>query len=294
MGRVHPAVAFLWLSPAVALIIGVVLFPAVMLVRASRSEYSITGLYQGSAGWDNYAKVLSYPDLPVVLRNTVVWVVAVVALTILISLALAQLLVKDFPGRRYVRWAVIVPWAASLVITSQLFVLLYDYNYGLINHVLTGLHVIDTPISFLGDDRFTMASMVVVGVFVSLPFTTFVFIAGLSAIPAEVVEAAEVDGASPWQRWRMIILPLLRPALLIATVLNTIYVFNSFPIIYTLNDRNPGFGHDTLITFMYKLAFKSQEKDVGMSAATGVLNVLVILVVVMVYLKIVDWREETR
>ncbi|QKE85884.1 sugar ABC transporter permease [Arthrobacter sp. NEB 688] len=265
-----------------------------MLFRASRSEYSITGLYKGAAGWDNYAKVLSYPDLPVVLKNTVVWVVAVVAITIVLALALAQLLVKDFPGRRFVRWAVIVPWAASLVITSQLFVLLYDSNYGLINHVLTGLHVIDEPISFLGDDRFTMASMIVVGVFVSLPFTIFVFIAGLAAIPDDVMEAAEVDGASPWQRWRQITFPLLRPAMLIATVLNTIYVFNSFPIIYTLNDRNPGFSHDTLITFMYKLAFKSQEKDVGMSAATGVLNVAIILLVVLVYLKVVNWREETR
>ena len=294
VGRVSTPMALLWLAPAIALIVGVVLFPAIMLFRASRSEYSITGLYRGSAGWDNYAKVLSYPDLPVVLRNTVVWVVAVVAITIVLSLAIAQLLVKDFPGRRVVRWAVIVPWAASLVITSQLFVLLYDYNYGLVNHVLQGLHLIDTPISFLGDDRFTMASMIVVGVFVSLPFTIFVFIAGLNAIPDDVMEAAEVDGASPWQRWRQITLPLLRPALLIATVLNTIYVFNSFPIIYTLNDRNPGFGNDTLITFMYKLAFKSQEKNVGMSAATGILNVLVILVVVMVYLKVVNWREETK
>ncbi|MGG5260131.1 carbohydrate ABC transporter permease [Phycicoccus avicenniae] len=293
VGRVSAPVALLWLAPAIALIIGVVLFPAIMLFRASRSEYSITGLYKGSAGWDNYAKVLSYPDLPVVLKNTVVWVVVVVALTIVISLALAQLLVKDFPGRRFVRWAVIVPWAASLVITSQLFVLLYDDNYGLFNHVLMTLGIVDTPISFLGDDRFTMASMIVVGVFVSLPFTIFVFIAGLNAIPDDVMEAAEVDGASPWQRWRQITFPLLRPAMLIATVLNTIYVFNSFPIIYTLNDRNPGFTHDTLITFMYKLAFKSQEKDVGMSAATGIVNVLIILLVVLVYLKIVNWREET-
>ncbi len=115
--------------------------------------------------------------------------------------------------------------------------------------------------------------MVVVGVFVSLPFTIFVFIAGLGAIPDDVMEAATVDGASPWQRYWNITLPLMRPALMIATVLNVIYVFNSFPIIYTLNDRNPGYLHDTTITFMYKLAFKSQEKDVGMSAAAGIFNV---------------------
>jgi multiple sugar transport system permease protein len=78
----------------------------------------------------------------------------------------------------------------------------------------------------------------------------------------------------------------LRPAILVATVLNLIYVFNSFPIVYTLNERNPGFVHDTSITFAYKLAFKSAEKDVGMSAATGVFNVVLILVVVLFYLRV--------
>ena len=107
-------------------------------------------------------------------------------------------------------------------------------------------------------------------------------------------EAAVVDGASPWQRWRQVTLPLLRPALLVATVLNVIYVFNSFPIVYTLNDRNPGYLHDTTITFMYKLAFKSQEKDVGMSAAAGIFNVILILVVIAIYMKVVSWKEETR
>lgn len=293
MGSVHPLVALLWLAPALLLILGVVLYPAIKLFDASRSEFSITGLRRGDAGWENYAKVLDHPSLGTVLVNTLIWVVAVVAVTIVLGLALAQFLVKQFPGRRYVRWAVIVPWAASLIITSQLFVLLYDYNYGIINHLLLGAGVIDAPIDFLGDDSWTMFSMVVVGVFVSLPFTIFVFIAGLNAIPDDVLEAATVDGARPRQRYRSIVLPLLRPALMIATVLNVIYVFNSFPIIYTLNDRNPGYLHDTTITFMYKLAFKSQEKDVGMSAAAGIFNVLLILAVVLIYLKIINWREET-
>ena len=123
---------------------------------------------------------------------------------------------------------------------------------------------------------------------------TYTFIAGLNAIPGDVFEAARIDGASAWQTWRRITLPLMRPALMIASVLNIIYVFNSFPIVYTLNDRNPGFGHDTAITFMYKLAFKSQEKDVGMSAAAGVFNLVLILLVVVVYLKLIDWRKATE
>ena len=106
-------------------------------------------------------------------------------------------------------------------------------------------------------------------------------------------EAARIDGASAWRTYRAVTLPLLQPALLVAAVLNLIYVFNSFPIVWTLNDRNPGFGHDTMITFMYKIAFKSALRDVGLAAALGVVNVLVILAAVLVYLR-VAWRQEAE
>ena len=135
-GRIGPGEALLWLGPALALIIGVVFFPAVMLVDASLARFSITGLRTGAAGLDNYVAVLTHPMLPTVLTNTVLWVVLVVAITIVTSLAIAQFASKQFLGRRVLRTALILPWAASLVITSQVFVLLYDYNYGLLNPLL--------------------------------------------------------------------------------------------------------------------------------------------------------------
>ena len=292
-GRAGLGTAALWLGPALLLIAAVVFYPAVELVKASTSEYSITGLRKGPAGADNYRRVLEHPDLVTVLVNTVIWVAAVLALSIVLSLALAQLMSKEFFGRRLLRWAVIVPWAASLVITARLFMLLLDYNYGIVNQLLVGSGLLDSPVDFLGDDRLAMPSMIAVGTFVTLPFTAYVLLAGLKSIPDDVYEAARVDGASSWQAYTRITLPLLRPALLVATVLNIIYVFNSFPIVYTLNDRNPGFAHDTTITFMYKLAFKSAEKSVGMSAAAGIFNVLLILVVVLAYLRVSNWKEAT-
>ena len=153
------------------------------------------------------------------------------------------------------------------------------------------LRVIAEPIDWLGNDATVMAAMIAVGVFVSLPFTTYVFLAGLATIPGDVYEAARLDGASPWRTYRSVTLPLLAPALLVATVLNLIYVFNSFPIVWTLNDRNPGFGHDTMVTFMYKIAFKSALRDVGMAAALGVLNVVLVLMAVLVYLRTVSWQD---
>lgn len=293
-GRTSIWIAALWLGPAVLLIAAVVIYPAIELVKASLGNYSITGLRIGSAGGANFSKVLHHPDLATVAKNTLAWVVAVVALTIVISLGLAQLLSKEFFGRRLVRWAIIVPWAASLVITARLFTLLLDFYHGLINRLLVALHLLHQPVDFLGDDRWTMPSMITVGIFVSLPFTVYVFLAGLSAIPDDVFEAARIDGAGAWQLYRHVTLPLLRPALVVASVLNIIYVFNSFPIIYTLDDRNPGYAHDTSITFMYKLAFKSAEHSVGMSAAAGVFNVLLILVVVMLYLRVLGWREASQ
>lgn len=284
--------ALLWLGPSLALIVGVVLYPAYLLVRASLSRYSSTGRYRGGAGTDNYANLLEQDALPTVLTTTLIWVVAVVAITIVLSLGLAQFLAKPFLGRRLVRWALIVPWAASLIMTARLFGWIYDYYFGILNRFLQWLHVIDAPVDWLGNDATIMPAMITVGVFVSVPFTTYVFLAGLQSIPGELYEAAAMDGASRPRAYRSVTLPLLRPALLVAVVLNMIYVFNSFPIVWTLNDRNPGFAHDTTITFMYKIAFRSALRDVGMSAAMSVLNVVLILVAVVLYLRTVRWREE--
>lgn len=278
--------------PSLALILGVVVYPALELGRASLHRYSITGLRQGFVGLDNYARLADLEGLGRVAWNTAVWVVFVVGITILLSLALAALVHARFPGRRVVRLALIVPWAASLIVTAKLFAWIYDYYFGLLNRALTITGVLRQPIDWLADDRTVMPAMIAVGVFVSLPFTTYVLLAGLSSIGDEVYEAARVDGATGLRAWWSVTLPLLRPALAVAAVLNAIYVFNSFPIVWALNDRNPGFAHDTAITLMYKLAFKSAQRDIGLSAALGVANVAVLLVAVLVYLRVSSRREE--
>lgn len=287
----RPGHALLWLGPSLLLIGGMVVYPAVALVGASLGRYALTGLYQGPAGLDNYARLVGQEALPGVIVTTALWVVVVVGVTVLLSLGLAQLLDAPFPGRRLVRWALIVPWAASLVITAKLFAWILDYYFGQLNRLLLALGILAQPVDWLGDDRTVLPAMIAVGVFVSLPFTTYVLLAGLATIPGEVYEAARVDGASRWRTYRFITLPLLRPALTVAVVLNAIYVFNSFPIVWILDERNPGFAHDTLVTYMYKIAFRSALRDVGLAAALGVVNVLLILVAVGVYLRASRWRE---
>jgi multiple sugar transport system permease protein len=259
------------------------------MVRTSLSDVNISGLITRSVGLRNYGWVLEQDGFGQVLRNTVVWVVLVVGLTVLVSLALAQLLNERFPGRRFVRWALIVPWAASLVMTAAVWKWMLNYYYGIINGALGWVGLIDEPRDWLGDPSTSFYSMVLVGIVVSVPFTTYVILAGLQGIPRELYDAARVDGAGPWGTYRRIVLPLLRPALLVGVVLNVIYVFNSFPIIWIMTQGGPGRETDTTVTMVYKLAFK--DRAIDEAAALSVLNVIALLIVVGAYVAVVGRRS---
>ena len=279
-----------WIGPALLLIIGVVLWPAFEMMRTSVMRISVSGLAVGFTGLDNFERLFADPDLPGIMTRTLVWVLVVVGVTILVSLGLASLLNAAFPGRRFVRWALIVPWAASVVMTATIWRWMLDGFYGIVNRILYDLGLIATPIrDWLGDPSSAFIWLMFVAIFVSLPFTTYVILAGLQSIPQDIYEAAEVDGATGRHSYRFITLPLLRPALLVASIINMINVFNSFPIIWAMTRGGPGSLTDTTTTHMYKLAF--QLLDVGQSAAMAVVNFSVILVFVLLYLRVVDWRR---
>lgn len=279
-----------WIGPALLLIFGVVLWPAFEMLRTSFQDVSISGMTRGFAGLDNFATLLANPELPSILVRTITWVIVVVGVTILVSLGLGALLNAAFPGRRLVRWALIVPWAASVVMTATIWRWMLDAFYGIVNRVLFDLGLLASPVNdWLGTPSVAFVWLIVVAIFVSLPFTTYVILAGLQSIPADIYEAARVDGATGWQAYRSITLPMLRPALLVAAIINMINVFNSFPIIWAMTGGGPGSQTDTTTTFMYKLAFRYQ--DMGQSAALAVVNLLVIFVFVVLYLRVVDWRR---
>jgi ABC-type sugar transport system permease subunit len=259
------------------------------MVRTSLHDVNISGLTTRGVGLRNFRWVLEEDGFGQVLRNTALWVVLVVGITVLISLALAQLLNERFPGRRAVRWALIVPWAASLVMTAAIWKWMLNYYYGIINGALQWVGLIDKPRDWLGDASTSFYAMVLVGIIVSLPFTTYVILAGLQGIPRELYEAARVDGAGPWKTYRAIVLPLLRPALLVAVVLNVIYVFNSFPIIWIMTQGGPGRDTDTTVTMVYKLAFRDHAIDEA--AALSVLNVAALVLIVVTYVLVVGRRS---
>jgi ABC-type sugar transport system permease subunit len=247
------------------------------MIISSFSTLSFTGLHKGWAGWNNYLAVLADPALPTVLRNTVTWTVSVVVGTILISLGAALVLNEAFPGRRIVRWILVIPWATSLIITSLVFAWIFDSRLGTINVLGQDFGFLVKPIPFLGQGWTAMPILILVGVFVSVPFATYVMLSGLQGISQDLYEAAAIDGAGLLRRFWSITLPLLRPFIGLAALLNAIYAFNSFPIIWIMTKGGPLNDTQTLITYMYKLAFSNDQTAKGAALGTAGFVVLLVL-----------------
>lgn len=277
-----------WIAPVVLLILAVVIWPVVELIRTSFLNISIAGIVRGSAGTDKYKKLFEESDFGSVLVWTVIWTVVVVSVTMLLSLALAQLFNQRFPGRRITRWALIAPWAASVLMTAIGFKWMLNRTAGVLNTVMLDLGIIDSSRDWLGSSDTAWPWMMAVAVFVSLPFTTYTLLAGLQTIPHDVYEASKLDGAGPWQTYRLVTLPMLRPAFLVGVVINLINVFNSFPIIWAMTQGGPGYDTSTTMVFMYKL----KETDIGESAAMSVVNFAMVVVLVLIFLKVSRWNEE--
>jgi multiple sugar transport system permease protein len=286
LARLRKLQPLAWLGPSVALIAVVVIWPIVAMIQTSFRNITPLGIDIGSAGWSNFSAVFTNQNLPGILVRTLVWVAVVVAVTMLLSLGLAQLFNQRFPGRRFARWAIIAPWAASVMMTALIFRWMLQPDSGVIYLFLHQVGIVsafneNTP-DWLGNPDAAMACMMAVAIFVSLPFTTYVLLAGLQSIPGELYEASRVDGASRWYAYRHITLPLLRPAFAVGAVINLMNVFNSFPIIWEMTRGGPGYDTSTSTVFMYDL----KNTFVGQAAAMSIVNFALVVIIVLVFLRV--------
>ncbi|MDF2574058.1 MAG: transporter permease subunit [Agromyces sp.] len=281
-----------WVGPALLLIFGVVLFPAVVMFYNSTRDITISGLDNGSVGLDNYVEVFSFAYFWPIFVRTIVWVVVVVGATVVISLGLAQILDKAFPGRRIVRLAVIIPWAASVVMTTMVVYYGLEPYFGIINTFLVDIGLIQTPEGYgwTRNPDTAFAWSIVVAVFVSLPFTTYTILAGLATVPGDVLEAAKMDGAGPTRTYWNVVLPQLRGALSVAVLINIINVFNSLPILKVMTGSIPGYDADTIMTMIFKYIQNQHKVDVA--SALSVVAFLIVIVIVAAYVRIVKPMRE--
>ena len=208
--------------------------------------------------------------------NTLVWTVSCVVVHYSIGLGLAVMLNRKFKGRGFYRVALIVPWAVPAFVAAFAWRFLFDQQFGLINAVLPKLGI--DPVAWY-DHRWTsLFTAIVTNIWLGVPFMMVALLGGLQSIPQDLYEAAEMDGASPWQRFRNVTLPGLRPVSSTVILLGTIWTFNMFPIIYFVTRGQPAGQTEILVTGAYRAAFEG-IRNYSLAATYGV----IILSLLMVY-----------
>lgn len=234
-------------------------------------------------GWDNYLNVLSgsaaFGSFWATLVRTVIWTFACVVCHYGIGLGLAMLLNRRMRGRGVYRVLLILPWAVPVFISAFAWRYLLNADYGLLNWVLETLGLPGQV--WLGQSDLALVSVIVVNVWLGVPFMMVALLGGLQAIPSDLYEAAEMDGATPWQRFVNVTMPGLRPVSSSVVLLGVIWTFNMFPVIYLITGNNP--HTRILVTYAFERFFSGATRDYAIASTYGVLILSVLLVFAAIY-----------
>lgn len=256
-------------APVLVWLAATILYPLGAAVAISLRDIRIIGSDGGFVGLGNYLDVLGMARLWAALGRSLVWVAGNAVLQTLLALGTALLLNQRFRGVRLVRVWVILSWIVPTIVVVIIWRWLLGTSGGVVNYLLVSFGLTDRPVGFFAGSGSAMASLVVINSWRWFPFVAVMLLAGLQRIPADLYEAAAIDGAGPWQRFRRITWPLLQPTMLVLGVVGTLLSFNVFDIIWLTTAGGPSGATQTLPVLIYETAFKSYR--LGQAAAMSVL-----------------------
>jgi N,N'-diacetylchitobiose transport system permease protein len=284
----------LLLLPALILIGGLIGYPLVKTVLLSFTETNLGDLIRGGGEWvglENYAEAFKDAQLRASLVNTVVLGSACVIGTMVLGFVVALLLNQRLHGNALFGVAVLLPWAVPALAASSIWAWLFDARYGFVNWALTNVGLSSfQDYAWFADRESAMAAIFVTVVWQSFPFVALALLAGLQTLPKDTLDAARVDGASAWQRFRLVTLPLLRPIVVVLIVFSTIWDFKIFDQVYVMAQGVPGREADTAAVTAYREAFALGNYGVG--AAIAVILFVVLLALSIAYMRLIG-REHT-
>jgi ABC-type sugar transport system permease subunit len=272
------------LAPALLLLFGMLVYPLGYVAVESLFDVApLRHLGWGAAGLGNYRRLLHDPQVLASILRTVTWTVLSVVLQFLIGLSVALALRRPFRGRAIVRMLMLIPWATPAVVGALAWKWVYHGQYGLLNAMLGSFGFGGLERAWLGDPSTALGAVIAANVWRGFPFIAVMLGAALANLPAELHEAAAIDGASRWQELRYVTLPQLRPAILLSTLLSGIWTFNNFSTIYILTGGGPAGRTDILVTFVYRNGF--QFFEFGYAAALSVMLFAIVLVPSIFYVR---------
>ncbi len=264
--------AWLLLAPALLAVALLIAWPLYVIVQMSvrpGKALAISELMARPLGTANFERVLHQQALWDAFGHSAVYTVGSLVPAFVAGLLFALLFHRAFPARRWLRSLLLLPWAVPGVVVSITFLWMLDASYGVVNAVLRDLGMLSADIAWFVDARTAMAAVLVPTVWKSFPFFAITILAALQSIPDTLYEAARVDGASAWQRFRYVTWPGIRGPALLAALLNALWTFREFDIIYASTRGGPAGATETLGILVYREAFESVR--FGTAAAIGVL-----------------------
>ncbi len=276
----NPRIALPYVVPALAMLAAVILLPGIYVFWLSfhASSFGQSPVYVGLA---NYAKILADPYFWRALKNTVIVVLAVVHIELLLGLGVALLFAHGLPFRKLLIACVLAPYAVSEVGAVVMWRTMFDPEAGLVTRWLTGLGM--TPLEWSVVPMHGLFLVALLSIWLHLPFSFIILYAARLSIPKDLYEAARVDGATAWQCFRRITLPLLMPAILIAMLFRYIFAYRLFSEVWLLTGGGPARQTEVVAIYLYLEAFR--YNNFGAATATGWLMVLTSLALALVYLR---------
>jgi multiple sugar transport system permease protein len=277
--------AILFLLPSFIFVGLFALYPIFESFRLSfyRLILTLPWLGQKSVGWENYIDLFTDPVAAQSLRITLILAVVSIPLELIIGLGMALVMNEVFRGRGLVRAIVLIPWAIPTVISSQMWRFIFNDRYGLFNFILFGADV-SGYLAPLADPTLAPMAIIVAEVWKTAPFVALILLAGLQIIPDDLYEAASIDGANPWQKFRHVTLPLIRPALLLALLFRTIDALRVFDLVFVMTQGGPADATNVLSFYGYKKTFAEGMVGYGSAIAVGIF--LISLTLSLTYLRL--------
>ncbi len=277
---------YLLLFPSLLMIAVVALYPAVSTVWTALSNRSLILPGGRFIGLRNFDRLLRDDLFWNAWTNTMYFTLLTVALETVLGMGIALVLSREFRGRALVRATVLVPWAIPTVVSSRLWQLIFNTDYGIANYLLESARIVASPVNWLGDTTLAINAAVIVDVWKTTPFMALLLMAGLQTVPGELYEAAGMDGASIVQRFFQITLPIVSPILLVAMLLRMLDAFRVFDVIYVMTGGGPADSTETMSTLTYKVLFSATRFGYGSAlAATMFVSMLLISAVYLVFLR---------
>jgi raffinose/stachyose/melibiose transport system permease protein len=269
-------VGYAFVGPAVLVLCAFIVYPIFYSVWLSFHEWNGFSVEWGPfVGLDNYIALTKDPIFWKATANSIIFVVARTPLEVGIAFGLALLLNREIPGRSLLRTLFFVPVVLSLIVVTILFQKIYEPNAGVLNTLLRDSGLGGLAQAWLGDPSTAFAAVIAVAVWKNVGFSLVILLAGLQGLPQEVLEAARVDGASPWQVTRRVVIPLMRPILAITVVLSIISGLKVFDLIFIMTRGGPTYSTEVFGTMLYRHAFDLNE--MGIASAIAVVMVGVIM-----------------